>query len=73
MILGDKQIDTFEAMLALTGFSRRPHELVADIVLAAIQRGQADPEVQNMAKLLRAARRSRLGIDLHVVRDQESG
>ena len=37
MILGERQVDTFEAMLALTGFSRRPHELVADIVLAAIR------------------------------------
>jgi len=67
MILGERQIDTFEAMLALTGFSRRPHELVADIVLDAIREGQADPEVQHMAKLLRAARRSREGITLHVV------
>lgn len=72
MILGEKQINTFEAMLALTGFSRRPHELVADIVLAAIQEGQADPEVQNMAKLLRLARRNRNGTTLHVVNLDEA-
>jgi hypothetical protein len=69
MILGDRQIDTFEAMLALTG--RRPNQLVADLILAAIQKGQADPEVQHMAALLREGRRGRDAVGLYVVRDRE--
>ena len=73
MILGEKQIDTFEAMLALNmGFSRRPHELVAEIVLAAIREGQADPEVQHMVMLLKRGRRSLSATALHIVKDSAS-
>ena len=70
VILGDKQIDTFEAMLALTG--RRPHQLVADLILAAIQNGQADPEVQHMAAFLRESRRGLNGTGLYVVKGSAS-
>jgi DNA-binding transcriptional MocR family regulator len=71
MILGDKQIDTFEAMLALTG--RRPNQLVADLILAAIQKGQTDPEVQHMAALLRDGRRGLYnGTGLYIVKDSAS-
>jgi hypothetical protein len=69
MILGDRQIDTFEAMLALTG--RRPNQLVADLVLAAIQKGQTDPEVQRVAAWLKESRRGRDPVGLHIVRDRE--
>ena len=66
-ILGDKQIDTFEAMLAMT--SRKPHELVADIVLAAIQKGQTDPKVQQVEAWLKESRQGRDPIGLYVVKD----
>jgi len=69
MILGEKQIATFEAMLALTG--RRPNQLVADIVLAAIQRNQTDPDVQQIEAWLKETRRSRDAVGLYVVRDRE--
>ena len=72
MILGERQVDTFEAMLALTGFSRRPHELVADIVLAAIQKGQADPEVLRVAAWLKESRRGRDPVGLYVVKGSAS-
>jgi len=67
MVLGEKQIDTFEAMLACT--SRKPHELVADIVLAAIQKGQTDPEVQRVAAWLKESRRGRDPVGLYLVKD----
>jgi hypothetical protein len=70
MILGDRQIDTFEAMLALTG--RRPNQLVADLVLAAIQNGQADPEVQRVTAWLKEARRGRDAVGLYIVKDSAS-
>jgi DNA-binding transcriptional MocR family regulator len=69
MILGDRQIDTFEAMLALTG--RRPNQLVADLILAAIQKGQADPKVQQVEAWLRESRRGRDAVGLYIVRDRE--
>jgi DNA topoisomerase IB len=69
MVLGDKQIDTFEAMLAVTG--RKPHELVADIVLAAIQKGQADPKVQQVEAWLKESRRGRDPVGLYLVKDRE--
>ena len=53
-ILGQAQIDTWRAMCALAG--RRPFEMAAGIVLAAIREGQEDHEVQEMAQLLRGAR-----------------
>jgi len=67
MILGDKQIDTFEAMLAMSG--RRPNQLVADLVLTAIQKGQADPEVQHWVALLKEGRRGLDGTGLYIVKD----
>jgi hypothetical protein len=67
MILGDKQIDTFEAMLACTG--RKEHQLVADIVLAAIQKAETDPKVQQMAAWLRESRRGRDPVGLYLVKD----
>ena len=66
-ILGDKQIDTFEAMLGMT--SRKPHELVADIVLAAIQTAQTDPKVQQFEAWLKESRRGRDPVGLYVVKD----
>ncbi len=58
-ILGQAQIDTFRAMCALRG--RRPHQLVADIVLAAIREAQQDPSTQ---ALVRSARRHQSGLRL---------
>lgn len=58
-VLGRAQVDTFLAMCALRG--RRPHELVADIVLAAIREGQEDHDTQ---ALVQALRRSRSGLRL---------
>jgi len=70
MVLGDRQIDTFEAMLAVTG--RKPHELVADIVLAAIQKAQMDPEVQSFEAWLKESRRGRDPVGLYIVKDSAS-
>jgi hypothetical protein len=67
IILGDKQIDTFEAMLAMSG--RRPNQLVADLVLAAIQKGQANPDVRHWVALLKEGRRGLDGTGLYVVKD----
>jgi hypothetical protein len=72
MILGERQIDTFEAMLAVTG--RKPHELVADLVLTAIQtiqKGQADPKVQQFEAWPRESRRGRDAVGLYLVKDRE--
>jgi len=67
MILGEKQIETFEAMLACTG--RREHQLVADIVLAAIQKAETDPKVQQVAAWLKESRRGREPVGLYLVKD----
>lgn len=58
-ILGQEQIDTFRAMSALAG--RRPHELAADIVLAAIREAQRDHATQ---ALVHAVRRHQSGLRL---------
>lgn len=42
VVMGQAQIDTWDAMCALTG--RRPHQLAADIVLAAIRQCQGVEE-----------------------------
>jgi len=68
MVLGEKQINTFEGMLACT--SCKPHELVADIVLAAIQKGETDPKVQQVAAWLKESRRGRDPVGLYVVQAQ---
>ena len=60
-IAGQAQIDTFLAMCALAG--RRPHQLVADILLAAIREAQRDESTQ---AVVRAARRHRSGLQLVV-------
>ncbi len=46
VIMGDRQIQTFEAMCLIEG--RRPHEMVADIVLEKIRKAQHDHEVQEV-------------------------
>lgn len=61
-IVGDRQIDLFEAMCVLNG--RKPHELASDLVLDAIRSAATDP---NVTRLVRDVKRHRRG--LHVVRD----
>lgn len=58
-VLGEAQVETFRAMCALRG--RRPHELVADIVLTEIRLAQEDHETQHLVRLIR---RSRAGMRL---------
>ncbi|SNT60657.1 hypothetical protein SAMN05216276_107842 [Streptosporangium subroseum] len=52
-VRGERQIRTFLAMCRLAG--RRPHELAADLVLAAIRAAQCDHEVQHAVAELSAA------------------
>jgi hypothetical protein len=54
-ILGEAQIETFEAMCFLE--HRRPHELAADIVLETIRAGQENHQVQDLVAALRRSRR----------------
>lgn len=70
MILGEAQLATFEAMLAITG--RRPHQLIADLVLAAIQNGQKDLQVQRVEAWLKESRRGRDPVGLYIVKDSAS-
>ena len=56
-IMGQRQIDTWLALIALTG--RRSNELASDMVLDAIRDQQEDPEVKT---IMRGARRSRSGL-----------
>jgi len=58
-VLGLEQVDTFRAMCALAG--RRPHEMAADIVLAAIREAQRDRATQ---ALVHAVRRHQSGLRL---------
>jgi hypothetical protein len=53
-IIGDRQIETFEAMCPISG--RRPHEMASDVVLDAIRAAQHDHEVQDVVQSLRALR-----------------
>ena len=57
-ILGIEQVDTFVMMCAMEG--RRPHEMVADIVLEAIRAGQENHEIQAAVKAARRSRHRRL-------------
>lgn len=59
MVCGHRQIETFRAMCFLR--SRRPHQLVADIVLDAIREAQSDPSV---IELIRNIRRFRSGLSI---------
>jgi len=73
-ILGQAQIDTWRAMCLLAG--RRPHEMAADVVLAAIREGQEDHEVQALTASLRALRRNSdggSGQRLRLVREDDCG
>lgn len=59
MVLGERQIETFEAMCAIAG--RKPYQLVADIVLDAIREAQADHDVQALVVHSRRFREQRQG------------
>ena len=50
--MGERQIETFEALCHIWG--RRPHELVADVVLEKIREAQRDPEVQEVVTAVRS-------------------
>jgi hypothetical protein len=58
-IIGQAQIDMFDAMCAVAG--RRPHELAAELVLEAIRASQADPDMQGLVTAARQSRRRRAG------------
>lgn len=55
-IMGEKQIETFEAMCWLAG--RKPHEMAADVILDAIREGQHDHETQALVTSLKRTRRN---------------
>jgi hypothetical protein len=65
-ILGRDQIDAFHAMCLAEG--RQPHQLAADIVLAAIKEQQTDPALRALVASLRRARSG-----LRVVDDKPEG
>jgi len=73
-ILGQDQIDTWRAMCLLAG--RRPFQMAADVVLAAIREGQHDHEVQALVQSLRAFQRSNgkgSSRRLRLVREEDVG
>lgn len=60
LILGDRQIETFEALCHLR--RRDPHQLAADIVLEAILDAETDHEVQELMSIHRHWRERRHAI-----------
>lgn len=63
-IIGQAQLDTWRAMLALSG--RRNYQLAADILLEAIRAARDEQDVRDMERWLRSARvrRERPGLRL---------
>ncbi len=70
-ILGQDQIDTWKAMCLLSG--RKPFQMAADVVLAAIREGQEDHEVQALVQSLRAAQSKSPRRSLRLVREDDCG